>query len=912
MKAIEKSVPPNSPRNSIEIKLLPNPVLSQAVGRLLSGVAPLALGIALSFDASPTRAGSCIDLGNGVFQCEGTGDATNDFQQSLEHADELNVTTNTGFGMDVARGAALRLIGRDVTFTDDQNATIVARQNAARGIAALATGGIGDINITSNGSVTAGSHGIEATLESEGSITINAFNVTSYDADGIRALTSSNVEDVTVNVEGTVIGQWSGIYAENNGTGALNVTAANVTGLQQAAIIAHSSGTDINITTTGTVYSENTGIEASLVDGSGTLNITVSGSVYSEDWYAISAENDYDQMSVIDLQDGALVSSGYNRAITNERGDSHVYLRSGSRVEGWVELGTGQDNLTIEGGASFSEGTIFDGGVGEDGSTTSGPDDVLNFSGYTGTLNPDQFNWFETLTASNGGTVTLGTAMASEFSVMRVTDNATLSTESGNFTYEGGLYVGPTGRLQAGGLGTGTTTLSGSILNDGVISLADGHGGDHLDMRTDLVGTGTIGLDLNLSTGNHDYVTVASNTTGASMGLDVDTTGSGNGSAQDYTLVTVQGASSATDFELVDGDFVTNEGEQAITDGDIVYGLAYDAESGTFFLTPLNYDGSVAVSPGGDLYAAAVQQASDQMVFGATLGRVMGAAQNGASGANTVSRALSELTSTKRPLIWIQAEGQRDSYSVDDRDVDTNIAGLRFGVGLPLAELSNGVIIGGLEFGISSLSTDVSTSLTRADIDTDAYDATLSLLWIANSQLYVDGQLRYGYFDSTIRPNGGDAVGSDSTGYGLSVEVGKPFALTNGLTLIPQAQLMYSDLDTDDVFDLAGGAQTGSLVDGDTLTARIGLRAERTLVGSSVVFGQFDYYHAFDNETSVAFGSNTVLTERVQNTVALTLGGHVALTPRSSLYGEIIGETGLGSGSGDYAYGGNIGWELRF
>jgi outer membrane autotransporter protein len=189
---------------------------------------------------------------------------------------------------------------------------------------------------------------------------------------------------------------------------------------------------------------------------------------------------------------------------------------------------------------------------------------------------------------------------------------------------------------------------------------------------------------------------------------------------------------------------------------------------------------------------------------------------------------------------------------------------------------------------------------------------TLSALWVADSLLYVDGQLRYGDFNSTIRPNGGQSVRTDSDGYGVSIEVGKPFGLSNGLTLVPQAQLMYSDIDTNDVVDLAGGGQVGSLVDGDTLTARLGLRAEHTLSGNAVLFGQVDYYHAFDSETAVAFGQNTVLTERGKNTAGLTLGGNVALSARTTLFGELTGETGFGSNASDYAIGGNVGLEFRF
>ncbi|WP_171103048.1 autotransporter outer membrane beta-barrel domain-containing protein [Ruegeria sp. HKCCD7255] len=514
-----------------------------------------------------------------------------------------------------------------------------------------------------------------------------------------------------------------------------------------------------------------------------------------------------------------------------------------------------------------------------------------------------------------GGNLTVNSADVTGFTSIRVESGSTITAQNADFTFNDTFEVGAGGRFRAGAGGLGNVTLGRDVLNNGLISTADGSTGDRLTIGGNLTGRGTIALDADLTAGTNDQVQVSGNTAGASQGLDVSASGSTFDAAQNLTLVTVAGTSLESDFRLVNADFVTNDGAQAISDGELAYRLDYDAATGEFFLTPFanaTASSPVTRNPGGDFLATTVQQVSDQLTPGATLQRVMGATQRGTSEANTVSRALSELTSTTRPLVWVLGEGQRDSYSVDDRDVETNSGGLRFGAALPLTELSNGTLIGGLEFGISSLSTDVTTSLTAADISTDAYDATLSVLWVADSQLYLDGQMRYGVFDSTIRPNGGQSVDTDSDGYALSIEVGKPVELSNGLTLVPQAQLMYSDIDTDNVVDLAGGGQTGSLVDGDTLTARLGLRAEHTLAGDAVLFGQVDYYHAFDNETSVAFGQNTILTERGANTAGLTLGGNVAVSSRTRLFAEVTGETGFGSSSGDYTFGGNIGIEFRF
>ncbi len=288
------------------------------------------------------------------------------------------------------------------------------------------------------------------------------------------------------------------------------------------------------------------------------------------------------------------------------------------------------------------------------------------------------------------------------------------------------------------------------------------------------------------------------------------------------------------------------------------------------------------------------------------------ATQSNGSKVLTAGQALPELSTTPGPTFWVETNGERDSYDVGAGEMTTNSGSLRYGANLPLGEVAGGQVFGGLEFGISSLSSDVGTNFANADISADAYDATLSALWVADSQFYVEGQLRYGYFDGEIRPNGGAAVDADGSGYEISVEVGKPFKLQSEWTLIPQVQVMYSDIDMDDVPDRVESGRIGSLVEGDALTARVGLRAERAIANNSMLYGQIDFYHTFGNTTSVVFGQNTVFTERGQDTAALTLGSNVPLSNHAQLYAEITSDSGLGSSSDDYSFGWNIGFEVQF
>ncbi|WP_254429686.1 autotransporter outer membrane beta-barrel domain-containing protein [Ruegeria atlantica] len=294
------------------------------------------------------------------------------------------------------------------------------------------------------------------------------------------------------------------------------------------------------------------------------------------------------------------------------------------------------------------------------------------------------------------------------------------------------------------------------------------------------------------------------------------------------------------------------------------------------------------------------------------LQNVRSAAQSNGSKAVTAKHAITELTATSGPTLWVEIDGKRDSYDVGEGEMTTNSGSLQYGANLLLGEVAGGQLFGGLEFGIGSLSSNVGTNWASANISADAYDATLSALWVADSLLYFDGQLRYGYFDGQIRPNGGAAVDANGSGYEISVEVGKSFILPNEWTLTPQMQFMYSDIGMDDVPDRVDGGWIGSLVDGDTVTTRVGLRAEHALANNSMLHGQIDYYHTFNNATSLVFGQNTVFTERGQNTAALTLGGNVPLSDYSQLYAEITSETGLGSSSDDYSFGWSIGFELQF
>lgn len=787
----------------------------------------------------------------------------------------------------------------DGDFTIDV-ADVIGASDGGSGYGIYARGGdeTTSMTITSSGHVSGTTGGISAQTDGGGSdMTLEVVDVTATGGNAIQA--EHRGADLSITASGTVTGSQSGISAFQSGDGALTITANNAEGTNGRGIFAQSYGTDISITTTGDIEGLNGGIFA-LNYGTGATTVTVSGRVSSADGPAIQAASG--TVSTIELLDGAVVDPASGQAIINGSDDGTVLLRDGSRLTGSIAMNDGADRLLIEGGADIAGATAFNGGSGGD---------ALVFSGFTGTFDGALFTDWESLTLQEGGSLTFDSSQAGTIESILIDTGAQLVAHNADFAFAGEFQINANSRFVAGAAGAGDVSFAQTVLSNGLITTADGLSGDRLSFDADLTGNGIIGLDVNLTDGSHDAVFVAGNTAGSNQGIEVTTSGSTAETAHVFTLVTVAGDSTASDFQLVNTGFVTNDGIQAISDGEIAYLLEHDAVGGTFSLNPF-FNGEPLLNPAGAFFAAGVEQFNQHLTFGSTLARVMNATQPNATGAQTVSRALHDFATAPQPHFWLQAYGENSRYSFVDRTVETKTTALRFGGAMPLAELGNGQLLGGLELGFGALSSDVTTVLTSASIASDARDLTLSAVWVADNQFYADAQLRYASFDGTITPNGGATVDVGGDGYGASLEIGMPFALQNGLTLVPQAQVMYSDINVDDVANLGGGGLTGALSDGDNLTARLGLRAEKTFANGSMLFGQVDYYHAFDKTTSAEFGANTITTARDKNSAALTLGGYVALSQNASLFGEVTGATSLGSSSNERSIGGSLGLQLRF
>jgi outer membrane autotransporter protein len=163
--------------------------------------------------------------------------------------------------------------------------------------------------------------------------------------------------------------------------------------------------------------------------------------------------------------------------------------------------------------------------------------------------------------------------------------------------------------------------------------------------------------------------------------------------------------------------------------------------------------------------------------------------------------------------------------------------------------------------------------------------------WMDASGWYFDGVLQGASHSYEIRPNGNRRVSGDASGFMASVEGGKSFALAEGWSIEPQAQLAWQHGGFDDLV-LAGARVQQDSSSG--WIGRLGLRIKGDLATSAGRFqpyGRLNFYHAnFDGDAArfISPAATTVIaSEGSYSAGEVAAGATLALTPAVSLYGEI-------------------------
>ncbi|KIC36668.1 hypothetical protein RA27_21920 [Ruegeria sp. ANG-R] len=558
---------------------------------------------------------------------------------------------------------------------------------------------------------------------------------------------------------------------------------------------------------------------------------------------------------------------------------------------GSLSLGLDDDTFTIYDSTMLTG--LIDGGEGVD--TVNANIDIA--SDVNTTAN------FEVLNKNGAGVLNLSGSATTGFTTVNV--NNGILNSSNAFEIGGDLNVLAEGTFRNQALGATTLSILGDIRNAGAIDLQDGAAGDRIVVSGDYTGGGTLLLDVNLADGTADTLDITGAVSSGTTTIFVNDLTPGTANTSDIVIVDVAGTTSAGDFQLAGGELV----------------------SGAFTYV-LNLIGSqwvlqLEILPQNFLYEAYPRnlQALNQL------------SSHRERGQNRSWLFKDELDS--RPTgVWMRIGGSVNdlspSFSTFEQnsgaeiDYDINTAKYEVGLDTRLADSAAGQLVGGawLFYGNSSLSG--ASALANGDIDTDAFGVGASLTWYSNSKFYADAQFQYAAFDSDLSTEA-DTLTSNNKGSGRawSLEVGRPFSLNNSVSITPELQYVYSDVDFD-TFTTDSG-ETVSLQDGSSSEVKLGATFEynsglgQTQSNQTVnrFFVSTNVYHQFDTTTEVDSTGTSLVNEVRPWRGELGIGGSREWIgkngARSALFGELSVGSEFGSSfSSGRSLSGNLGFRVEF
>ncbi|MDM0030792.1 autotransporter outer membrane beta-barrel domain-containing protein [Variovorax sp. J22P271] len=163
--------------------------------------------------------------------------------------------------------------------------------------------------------------------------------------------------------------------------------------------------------------------------------------------------------------------------------------------------------------------------------------------------------------------------------------------------------------------------------------------------------------------------------------------------------------------------------------------------------------------------------------------------------------------------------------------------------------------------------------------------------WMDGNGLYADAVLQGGRHSYTVQPYGSLNIDGKASSLTASIETGKAFALGEGWTIEPQAQLIHQSSRFDNV--LIGGALVTQDA-GDGWIGRLGVRIKgdvMTAAGRLQPYGRLNVYRASSGTDVASFigpAASTPIASPVGYTsTEVAAGMTLALTSTTTLYGEI-------------------------
>lgn len=490
-----------------------------------------------------------------------------------------------------------------------------------------------------------------------------------------------------------------------------------------------------------------------------------------------------------------------------------------------------------------------------------------------------------------------------------------------------GVLGGPVNVL-AGARMTGTGRV-GATVNQGAIAPGPRSGfgtltiagnytaqGGNLEIRTQLGGDNS----------PTDKLVVTGDTAGATP-VNVQNMGGAGGLTQRGIQIVQVNGLSAGQFNLANGDYVI-QGRPALVAGAYGYVLQQDSADGGWYLrSSLTDPGTaptgpgtppaVGVSPGAEpplLYQPGVPVYEAYANTLLNLSRLPTLRQR-------VGNRLYDSADVGRNGVWSRVEGTTSrlepSTSTTGARQDIDSWKAQFGVDRILAGQEEGSrLVGGIAFHYGKADTHVYSAYGNGTIDTTAYGLTPTLTWYGKNGLYIDTQAQATWFDSDLnsRLAGKLKGGSQANSYGLGIEAGKAFGLSERLALIPQAQLTYASTRFDSFNDKFGAHIESDK--GDSLLARIGVALDYKnnwqtggVNRESSVYGVVNVKHEFLDGTRVRVAGVPASSRMARTWGSVGVGANYGWGDRYAIYGQVDADADF---SGSYIVTATAGFRMTF
>jgi fibronectin-binding autotransporter adhesin len=762
----------------------------------------------------------------------------------------------------------------------------------------VAQGGTGIVTVTGAGSQWILSGGAQLVVGFAGNGTLNIENGGTVIAQNGLRLGNSVGSSGTLNISSGGILETTGITV-GPGTRQMNFDNAVVRALANSAAFFGGTVNQINLAAGGLTFDTN-GFNVKTLGFSGIGGLTKIGA----GTFTLGAASTYTGETVIQQgtlalagpassADDALASS--SRVVANGTFDVSAISGAGSHIQSLAGTGgvnIGAKNLTITNANDLFSGVIS----GTGGLTVSGGMQTLSgVNTYTGG------------TTVSGGTLSVNGSVCGAMTVLA----------GGTLQGTGTVCDTSNAGIVAPGNSIGTLTVAGNYTgNGGTLQIETVLGGDASPT---------------------DRLVVTGSTAGSTNVRVTNLGGTGAQTVEGIKIVDVGGASNGA-FALL-GDYVI-QGQQAVVAGAYGYTLQKNGVStptdGDWYLrssliNPPSAPGSVPAAPAGPLYQPGVPLYENyaQVLLGMNelptmQQRVGNRYWGGGDAMARIGAAPAPGAAPAAPTaFWGRIEGgQSDlkpssttgaTYRADQLKVQTGLDGL-------LMETERGRLIVGLtgQYGLTTANVASASGDGRIRVEGSGVGGTLT--WFGDNGFYVDGQAQSMFYRSDLSSvlTGIMARGNEGVGYAFSAEAGKRYAVGNGWSLTPQAQLSYAKAEFDGFTDRFGA--TVSLRTGDSLLGRAGLALNHQNTWNdgagfvrSDIYGIGNLRYEFLNGTNVDVAGTGLASAQDRLWGSIGGGGTYSWADgRYAVFGEVSYNASLNDSSNSRSYKGSGGFRITW